>query len=118
MRAVRQRLASFRHAGRGIWLLLAQPNARIHLAAAVFVVALGWVLRISGGDWALLVLAITAVLAAEAINTAVERAVDLASPQWSSLARDAKDLAAACVLITAIGAAVVGVLVFLPYLFV
>lgn len=117
MRGVKQRLTSFRHAGRGVWLLLAQPNARIHLAAAVGVIVLGLALRVTAGDWALLILAITAVLAAEAINTALERVVDLVSPQWSSLARDAKDLAAACVLITAIGAACVGLAVFLPYLF-
>lgn len=113
---MKQRLGSFRHAARGVWLLLAQPNARIHLAAALGVIVLALVLRVSAGDWALLVLAITAVLAAEAINTAVERVVDLVSPEWSSLARDAKDLAAACVLITAIGAVAVGLVVFLPYL--
>jgi diacylglycerol kinase (ATP) len=80
------------------------------------VILLGLALQVSAADWGLLILAITAVLAAEAINTALERVVDLVSPQWNSLARDAKDLAAACVLITAIGAAAVGLVVFLPYL--
>lgn len=56
------------------------------------------------------------VLAAEAINSAVERIVDIVSPQWHPLARDAKDLAASGVLIAAIGAATVGIIVFLPYL--
>ena len=111
-----KRLLAFRHAFRGIGILLKEPNARLHVVAAVAVVLLGVSLRIDSGDWALLLIAITIVLAAEAINTAVERVVDLASPQWSKLARDAKDLSAACVLISAIGAAAVGLVVFLPYL--
>jgi diacylglycerol kinase (ATP) len=54
------------------------------------------------------------VLAAEGINTAIEAVVDLASPQRHPLAKIAKDVAAGTVLITAIGAVVVGILVFLP----
>lgn len=77
---------------------------------------MGFWLGISATDWALLTLSIAVVLAAEAINSAMERMVDLVSPQWHPLARDAKDLAAGGVLIAAIGAAVVGVIVFLPYL--
>lgn len=116
MGGLKRRLMSFKHAGRGVLVLLWQANARIHVAAAVVVILLAWHFAVSPTDWALLLICITIVLAAEAINTAVEHLVDIASPEWSALARDAKDIAAGCVLISAIGAAVVGLVVFLPYL--
>lgn len=111
-----KRLDAFGHAGRGIVVLLGEAHGRIHAAAAVVVILLGLGLGISATDWALLVISIATVLVAEAINTAVERVVDIVSPQCHPLARDAKDLAAGGVLIAALGAAVVGVIVFLHYL--
>lgn len=113
---LRGRLKSFAYAGRGVVLLLGQPNARIHLVVALCVIAGGAALKISATDWAILGLCIAVVLALEGVNTAIERVVDLASPDWHPLARDAKDLAAGAVLIGAIAAAVVGTLIFAPYL--
>lgn len=110
------RLASLGHALRGLRLFVAQPNARIHCVAALGVVALGWWLRVSAPEWLALVLAMALVMGAEALNTALEYVVDLASPEWHPLARDAKDVAAAAVLLCSVGAAVVGALVFVPYL--
>lgn len=110
------RLASFLHAARGLAVLLRQPNARFHLAAAAGVVVLAAYLQVSPGEWLALILAIALVLAAEALNTAIEHVVDIASPEWSPLARDAKDVAAAGVLICALGAVAVGLIVFVPHL--
>lgn len=67
-------------------------------------------------EWALVALASALVLSAEAMNTAVEKLADRVSPEKHPLVRDAKDAAAAAVLIAAIGAAVLGVLVFAPAL--
>jgi diacylglycerol kinase len=97
-------------------VLLRQPNARIHAVATVLVVALGAWLRISHHEWLAVVLAVVLVIGAEALNTALELAVDLSSPEWQPLARDAKDTAAAAVLVSSLGAAVVGCLVFGPKL--
>jgi len=58
---------------------------------------------------------ITLVLAAEAFNTAIEFLTDLVSPDFHPLAKKTKDTAAAAVLICAIGAAIIGLIVFLPY---
>lgn len=110
------RLASFGHALRGLAVFARQPNARIHIAAAVLVSALCWWLQIDVLEWLFIILAIAVVLAAEALNTALECVVDLASPEWHPLARDAKDVAAAAVLICSIGAAIIGVMVLVPYL--
>lgn len=110
------RLASLRHALRGTRVLLRQPNARIHAVAALLVAALGARLHISASEWLAVVLAVVLVIGAEALNTALECVVDLVSPDWHALARDAKDTAAAAVLVCSVGAAVVGGIVFGPKL--
>lgn len=111
----RSRWAAFGHAFRGLAVLAREPAGRIHLTAAVLVIALGVYLRIEVRDWLVLIAWITLVLLTEALNTALERAVDLASPQWHAWARDAKDVAAAAVLISVVGAVMSGALVFAPH---
>ena len=93
-----------------------EAHAPVHLAASALVVCLGWWLQLPASDWALLALAMGAVWALEAMNAALERVVDLASPQWHALARDAKDLAAGAVLLASLAALGVGVSVFAPRL--
>ena len=111
------RMASFGHALRGIVRLLqTQANARIHLMASTGVVGLGLWLPLTRTDWALLVLAMGGVWVAEALNTALETVVDLASPEWHALARDAKDIAAGAVLLATVAAVAVGLLVLVPAL--
>lgn len=110
------RLSSFGRALRGLKVLLqTQHNAKIHAAATVLVVAAGALARISAAEWALIALAVACVWATEALNTAIEFVVDLVSPQLHSIAAKAKDLAAAAVLVAAIGSVIVGVLVFGPH---
>jgi diacylglycerol kinase len=110
------RLHSFGHALRGLKLLLqTQRNAGIHAVATILVVAAAALFRISPAEWALIALAIVCVWATEALNTAVEFLVDLASPEYHPLAGKAKDVAAGAVLVAAIGSVIVGVLVFGPY---
>lgn len=108
---------SFGYAFRGVAVLVStQHNARIHAVATLAVVALGWALGVSHRDWALLLLAIALVWAAEALNTAIEWIGDVVSPQHDPRVGRAKDVAAAGVLLAAAGAAAVGALVFVPHL--
>jgi diacylglycerol kinase len=110
------RLRSFGHAFRGLKVLLqTQHNARIHAVATFMVVAAGALFGISPVEWALVALAVAGVWTAEALNTAIEFLVDLASPELHPLAAKAKDVAAGAVLVAAIGSLVVGVLVFGPH---
>lgn len=112
-----QRWRSIGFACQGIGVLLrTQPNAWVHAAATLAVVALGVSVRISRLEWALLALAIGAVWAAEALNTGIEFVVDLVSPDHHELAGKAKDVAAAGVLLASMAAVLVGLLVFVPYL--
>ncbi len=112
---LKKHLNSFRYAFAGIGRLVkTQANAKIHLAAALGVLAAGLYFQISTTEWCLIIIAICTVLAAEAFNTSLEDLTDLVSPNPHPLAGHAKDLAAGAVLLTAIGAAIVGILVFLP----
>ena len=95
-------------------LLRTQPNARIHVVVAVIVVAGGCFFGITRGEWCAVVGAIGLVLTAEGINTAIEAAVDLASPDRHPLAERAKDVAAGAVLLASLAAAIIGLLVFGP----
>ena len=112
---LRRRAAAFRFAGRGLWVLLVtQANARLHLAAALLVVAAGAWLGVPAAGWRWLAAAICAVWAAEAFNTAFELLCDAAHPGYSPKVRDAKDVSAGAVLAVALGAAAVGVVTLGP----
>ena len=67
-------------------------------------------------EWILLILTIVVVLAMEAVNTAIERLTDLTSPGLHPLAKAAKDIAAGAVFIAAVGAILIGILLFGPKL--
>ena len=115
--ASRQSVArAFSNAFVGIGDFARERNSRIQLAFALAAMALAAVVRVTVDEWAVLVLTIAVVLTAEAINCAIERVVDLASPGRHELARQAKDLAAGAVLMASIGACVVGAIIFLPRL--
>jgi diacylglycerol kinase (ATP) len=110
------RIRSFKYAFVGIWTMLkSQQNAWIHAFATVAVVLAGFVLGISPAEWCWLVLAIIAVWMAEALNTAIEFLADVASPEFHPLVKKAKDIAAGAVLISAIGALIIGIIIIGPY---
>ena len=110
-----RRIQSFGYAFSGwYYVIRTQHNAWIHAVAsvAVFVVA-AW-LRVPARDWAVLILAIMAVWMAEFMNTALEAVVDMTMPQPHPLAKVAKDVAAAAVLVGACGTALIGLLILGP----
>ena len=94
-----------------------ERNLRIHAAAGVAAIALGIGLGLSRMEWVAVALCLALVPALECANTALEAAVDLASPSRHPLAKKAKDCAAAAVFLASLGALAVGALVFLPKLF-
>lgn len=110
-----KRIKSFGYAFNGIRLLFSsQVNARIHLFVALAVVIAGFLYRISSTEWLTIILCISLVIGMEAMNTAVEWLTDLVSPEYHPLAGKVKDVAAAAVLITVIGAVVAGLIIFIP----
>lgn len=114
---LRKRLRSFRYAFNGIRLLITKEhNAWIHCFATVCVIIAGMVLGLSKMEWIAVVIVIGAVLAAEAVNSAIEAMADFVSPQYSEAIKRTKDLAAGAVLLMAIAAAIVGGIIFFPKL--
>ncbi len=109
------RLDSFRHAFSGWWhVLRTQRNAWIHALATLLAVGVAAWLGLDRLSWVLIVIAISLVWLAEFINTAIEAAVDLASPDHDPLAKVGKDVGAAAVMIAAGTAALIGILVLGP----
>ena len=107
------RARSVVYACRGLRTMLAsQHNAWLHAVATALVVAAGLAAGVTRLEWCALVLAIVAVWTAEALNTALEFLADAFCPEHHPLVGKAKDVAAGAVLLAALGAAVVGGLVF------
>jgi diacylglycerol kinase (ATP) len=92
-------------------------NFRFHIFAAIAVIVLGFYFKISNLEWVAITLCITIVLAAETFNTCIEKLTDFISPERNKNAGEVKDLAAGAVLLAAIGAAITGLIIFIPYLF-
>ena len=108
-------IRSFYFAFAGLaYLFRTQRNARIHLIVGTVACALAAWLGISRVEWAVLVFTIALVLIMEGLNTAIEAAIDLASPNIHPLAKAAKDLAAGMVLIGAMASVAVGLLILGP----
>ena len=109
------RIVSFGHAFRGWWhVMRTQRNAWIHAVISTGVVVVGLWLGLPARDWAVIILTIAMVFAAEFINTAIEAVVDLATQEHHPLAKVGKDVGAGAVLISAIAAILVGLLILGP----
>lgn len=117
--SIKKRIQSFGYAWQGIRSFIPREhNAWIHLGATVAVVIAGWAFGITRYEWIAIIVCIGMVLAAEAFNTAIERLVNLVSPDCHPLAGEVKDIAAGAVLICAIAAAIIGCIIFIPYIFI
>lgn len=116
-RRLRLLVASFGYAFEGLWYLFrTQPNAQIHGLITLCVLALAAFLPLARWEWLVLILTIGLVFFAEAINTALEALVDLASPEFHPLAKIAKDVGAGAVVLCAVAAVAIGCVIFVPHL--
>jgi diacylglycerol kinase len=106
---------SFGYAWEGMKLVWSsEQNFRIHTAAAFVAAALGVILSVSVTEWIIIILLIFGMIALETMNTAIEKAVDLVTPEYHPLAKASKDLASAAVLLFAIGSFIIGCIIFIP----
>lgn len=114
---IRQLKKSFSHAFKGLHSVAStEQNFRIQLIAAAAVVALMFILRLSTLEMALLTLAIMLVLVLELMNSIFERMADMLKPRIHHYVRDVKDIMAGTVLIASLGAFLIGLLIFWPYI--
>lgn len=100
-----------------LWAAKSQRHLRYHFVAAIAVLLLALFFRVTALEFFLLVLAAVLVIFAELMNTAIEALVDLVTSDYHELARRAKDVAAGAVLMTSVGAAILGYLVLSGYIF-
>ena len=112
---IKSRLRSFIYAFQGwSYVLRNEPNSWIHAVITMLVILLAFWLHLPARDWAVLLLAIVMVWAAEFFNTAIESIIDLASPEEHPLAKIGKDVGAAAVLIAALISILIGLLILGP----
>ncbi len=93
-----------------------ERNMKIHFSAALAVIFFACVADVTRFEWAVLVITIFMVLIAEAINTAIEKTVDLVTDTYHPLAEKAKNTAAGAVLLSAVNAVIIALIILLPYL--
>ncbi|WP_165767880.1 diacylglycerol kinase family protein [Virgibacillus indicus] len=111
----KKRTIGFSYAWNGIkHVIRTERNFRFHLMAAILVIIAGIVFHISHVEWSLVMIVIGLVLILEMINTAIEKLIDYLKPEINPAAKIIKDISAAAVLISAITAAAIGLIIFIP----
>lgn len=93
-----------------------EPNLKFHFIAGLLVIIISIFLKISRQDWMVIIFLIGFVISVELTNTAIEAVVDAFTAKEHPGAKLAKDIAAGAVLVAAITSAVLGIIIFLPYL--
>lgn len=112
---LKKKINSFKYAFEGLReLWVHETNTRIHLFFTIIALLMAIILKVNSYELCILFLTIGAVWSAEAMNSAIERVVDLVTHDKKPLAKAAKDLAAGSVLIFAIASVFVGLVIFLP----
>lgn len=113
--SLKRLVSAFKYAIEGIqYAAKVEKNFQIHLVSAVIVIILSFLLRLDKIEWIFMMISIFGVMALELVNSAMERAVDLATDKIQPLAKQAKDLAAAAVLIYTLMAVLIGILILGP----
>jgi diacylglycerol kinase len=113
----RKFIKSFTYAFEGIHHAFKNDqNLLVHLFVALLVINLSIVFDVAPYEKGILGLTIMMVVIAEMVNSAIEKMVDLITKEHRQEAKIAKDVSAGMVLLTAVGAAIIGTLIFLPYI--
>ncbi|MBO5349828.1 MAG: diacylglycerol kinase family protein [Clostridia bacterium] len=94
--------------------LKTEKNLKFDCIVAIIIIVFGFILKISISEWIVCILLIGLVIFAELMNTAIETVVDMYTTEKNKLAGKAKDISAGAVLVTAIIAAIIGCIIFIP----
>lgn len=114
---IRKLIQSFKYAATGIhYAFRNEQNLVIHLIIATLVIVASIIFRVTPYEMGILGLTMLMVIAAEMVNTALEKMVDLITKEHRVEAMIAKDVASGMVLITAIGSVIIGLLIFIPHI--
>ena len=93
-----------------------EQSMMIHVIATILVISANIFFQVTGIEWLITILAIGMVLSAELFNTAIEAVVDLVTLEIHPLAKIAKDCGSAATFVLAIMAAIIGCVIYIPYI--
>ena len=114
---IKRLFKSFKYALKGlIKVFKEEQNFRIQSFAGIIVILFGIYFNINSIEWSLLVIVIILVLLMEIANSGVERITDVLQPRINSYVKEIKDIMAAAVMLSSVGAIIVGIIIFLPYI--
>jgi len=117
METQRSLIKSFKYAFEGILFSVRHNrNLRIHIGAAILVVAASIFFRVNAFEMGILGIMILLVICLEMINSAIEEMVDFIIREHRQQAKIAKDVSAGMVLVASIGSVIVGILIFVPHI--
>lgn len=106
---------SFKYAFEGlISALKTERNMKFHIIIMLLVIIAGILLKINKYEWLICIVCFAMVIGGELFNTAIETIVDMVMPYKNEKAKKAKDISASGVLVLAIGAAIIGLIIFVP----
>lgn len=110
-------VVSFKYAFQGVVAALKEePNLKFHFLAGIIVIITSSILKISRQDFLIIIFLIGFVITVELTNTAIEAVVDKFTDKEHPGAKLAKDISAGAVLVTAVTSAILGIIIFLPYI--
>ena len=108
-------IKSFKCAIQGIiQAMKTERNVKIHITIMILVIISGIVFKIAKQEWITCIILFGLVISLELVNSAIETTVDIAMPEISEKAKNAKDIAAGAVLVSAISSAIIGLTIFIP----
>jgi len=111
-------IKSFKYAIRGLAKVFREEqNLRVQTFAGSFALVLASYFQVTAVEWCLLIIVSALVLLMEIVNSAVERVTDVLKPRIHTYVKEVKDIMAAAVMLASVLAIVVGLIIFLPYLF-
>lgn len=117
MNRITKLIKSFGYSFNGIAAAVrTEQSMQIHLIAVAVVTIAGLKLEVSATEWIVLVTCFGVVISVELLNSAIEKLVDLVSPEFNTKAGLVKDIAAGAVMILAIAAGIIGCIIFIPKL--
>lgn len=115
MRKMKKIRNSFKYAIEGIWTSFkTERNMKIHMFIMILVIIAGIILKINKSEWIICIILFAIVIGSELFNTSIETIVDMVMPEKNEKAKIAKDVSAGAVLVVAIGATIVGLVIFVP----
>ena len=115
MRKMKKIKNSFKYAIEGICTSFkTERNMKIHIFIMILVIIAGIILKINKSEWIICIILFAIVIGSELFNTSIETIVDMVMPEKNKKAKIAKDVSAGAVLVVAIGAAIIGLVIFVP----